>query len=128
MLVLSLPAPATAAQADDIVVMFEFSPAKASYNESENFTIEMTVYNSLMNISGYPNDVKVTNLSAHFSWMAPNQWFGVNVSSSSEWLVPGESGIYALNMTVPVNLSAHGADGFRRNGRPICSATANLTN
>ena len=107
MLVLSPSVPATAAQADDIVVMFEFSPAKASYNESENFTIEMTVYNSLMNISGYPNDVKVTNLSAHFSWMAPNQWFGVNVSNSSEWLVPGESGIYALNMTVPVNLSAH---------------------
>jgi hypothetical protein len=104
---LPLSAPTSAAQAEDIVVIFEFSPAEASYKQGENFTIEVTVYNSLMNISGFPNDIKVTNLSAHFSWMAPNQWFGTDVSGASEWLAPGEFGVYALNMSVPVNTSAH---------------------
>src|SRR5512136_170659 len=106
-IMLLLPVSAQASRAEDITVMFEFTPAKDSYKQAENFTIDFTIYNSLMNISGFPNDVKVTNLSAHFSWMAPNQWLGTDVSSGSSWLVPGESGVYGLNMSVPANASAH---------------------
>src|SRR5512136_1165290 len=106
-IMLLLPVSAQASRAEDITVIFEFTPAKDSYKQAEDFTIGFTVYNSFKNISGYTTEIRVTNLSAHFSWMAPNQWLGTNVSSGSSWLAPGESGLYGLNMSVPANASAH---------------------
>lgn len=93
---------------EEVEVVFDFSPPQASYLPGKDFSINFTVRNVLADMSeyGYPNDIKVTALLAHFSWMAPNVWVTENVSATSEWLLPGELHTYPLNTSVPANISA----------------------
>ncbi|UCE45035.1 MAG: DUF835 domain-containing protein, partial [Methanobacteriota archaeon] len=70
----------------------------------ENFTIVITATNVLPP-EDYVYDVKVNNVSAHFSWMAPKEHCWCDVSNESSWL--DSSGLasetYELNMTVPAD-------------------------
>ena len=92
--------------ADEVEVIFDFTPAKASYAPNESFDIAFTVRNVLINMTEYPNEIKVTNLSAQFTWMGPDEWTKQSVSSGSVWLYPDEFGIYSLNLSVPANATA----------------------
>ncbi len=93
---------------EEVEVLFDFSPMKASYLPGQNFSVNFTVRNVLADMSeyGYPNDIKITALSAHFSWMAPNTWNTSDVSATSGWLLPGELQSYLLNTSVPENITA----------------------
>lgn len=105
----SLLASAPSASADEEVeVVFDFSPVQSSYLPGQNFSINFTVRNVLADMSeyGYPNDIKVSAISAHFSWMAPNAWNTSDLSATSDWLLPGEIGTYPMNASVPANISA----------------------
>jgi len=88
---------------DEVEVIFDFTPAKASYAPNESFAITFTVRDVLLNGTGAPNEIKVTNLSAQFTWMGPGVWTKESVSSESVWLYPNEFGIYRLNLSVPAN-------------------------
>jgi len=92
--------------ADEVDVIFDFSPAKASYAPNESFGITFTVRDVLLNGTGAPNEIKVTDLSAQFTWMGPGEWTKESVSSESVWLYPNEFGIYRLNLSVPANVTA----------------------
>jgi hypothetical protein len=92
--------------ADQVVVIFDFSPAKASYAPNESFEIAFTVRSILIPVPPYHNEIKVTNLSAQFTWMGPGEWTKESVSNESVWLYPNEFGIYRMNLTVPVNATA----------------------
>jgi len=92
--------------ADEVEVIFDFTPAKASYAPNESFEIAFTVRNVLLNMTEYPNEIKVTSLSAQFTWMGPDEWTTESVSSDSVWLYPNEFGIYRLNLTVPADAPA----------------------
>ena len=92
--------------ADEVEVIFDFAPAKASYAPNESFNISFTVRNVLLSGTGAPNEIKVTNLSAQFTWMAPGEWAKKNVSGESVWLFPQEFGIYRLNLSVPADAAA----------------------
>jgi hypothetical protein len=80
-------------------ITFEFSPAKASYEPGQNLTINFTAVNTIAYLE------RITNVSAHFSWMAPNAFAWNNVSATSSWLAPnGEGiGVYSLPISVPAN-------------------------
>jgi len=92
-----------------INITFEFSPAKASYQLGENLTINFTAVNTMIagdsNFGPLINNEKVLNISAHFGWMAPNEFAWSNVSGTSSWLAPeGKgTGVYPLNISVPAN-------------------------
>lgn len=92
--------------ADEVEVIFDFTPAKASYAPNESFDITFTVRDVLLNGTGAPNEIKVTNLSAQFTWMGPGEWTKDSVSNESVWLYPNEFGIYTLNLSVPANATA----------------------
>jgi hypothetical protein len=93
-----------------INVVHSFDPPKAAYCPGENFTIRMTVVNMLPSGDYVYDDLaymqKVTNLSVHFSWMAPNEYAWNDVSNESEWLLPDGLGseIYLLNTSVPADV------------------------
>ncbi len=91
---------------DEVQVIFDFTPAKSSYAPNESFEITFTVRDVLLNGTGAPNEIKVTSLSAQFTWMGPGEWTTGNVSSGSVWLYPDEFGSYKLNLTVPVDAVA----------------------
>ena len=92
--------------ADEVEVIFDFTPAKASYAPNESFEITFTVRDVLLNGTGAPNEIKVTNLSAQFTWMGPGEWTKESVSSESVWLYPNEFGTYGLNLRVPASATA----------------------
>ena len=92
--------------ADEVEVIFDFTPAKASYAPNESFDIAFTVRDVMLNGTEYHNEIKVTNLSAQFTWMGPGEWTKESVSSESVWLYPDEFGIYRLNLSVPANATA----------------------
>ena len=96
------PAPASAAD-DYIQVVFDFDPSKATYVPNESFEIIFTVKNIFLNGTEPLNLVRVTNLSAHFSWLGPNEQIVQSVSGTSQWLYPGEAAQYKMNLTVPAN-------------------------
>jgi len=92
-----------------INITFEFSPAKASYQPGENLTINFTAVNTMIagdsNFGPLINNEKVLNISAHFGWMAPNEFAWNNVSGTSSWLAPeGKgTGVYPLSISIPAN-------------------------
>ena len=92
-----------------INITFEFSPAKASYQPGENLTINFTAMNTMIagdtNFGSLINNEKVLNISAHFGWMAPNEFAWNNVSGTSSWLAPEgkETGVYPLSISIPAN-------------------------
>ncbi|MDH3366010.1 MAG: DUF835 domain-containing protein [Thermoplasmata archaeon] len=93
----------TADASDDAInVMFWFDPPKQAYCPEENFTIMVSVTNALPS-GDYVYELKVTNVSVHFSWMAPNEYCWRNVSNESSWLNPDgpASETYELGMCVP---------------------------
>jgi hypothetical protein len=92
--------------ADEVIVIFDFAPAKSSYAPNESFEIAFTVRDVMLNGTPSPNEIKVTSLSAQFTWMGPGEWAKENVSNESVWLYPNEFGIYRLNLSVPVNATA----------------------
>ena len=92
--------------AEEVDVIFDFSPAKASYAPNESFNIAFTVRNHLLNETDLPKEIKVTYLSAQFTWMGPGEWTTESVGSKSVWLYPDEFGIYRLNLSVPANATA----------------------
>ncbi len=111
-LAFSVPSP-SAGEASHISVTFGFAPAKASYAPGENVTIEFTVVNTMPSV-GEPYDelasmVKVLNISARFSWMAPNEYAWKDVSAESSWLAPGGEGFgtYGLQFQVPADAQAN---------------------
>ena len=101
---LSLTMLPLAGGAGEISVVFAFDPAKSEYSPEENFTINITVTNVLPP-GDYVYDVKVTNISVHFSWMPPSEYCTRDVSNESSWLdtdtLTSES--YELHMGVPEN-------------------------
>lgn len=95
---------APARSADDYIqVLFDFNPSKSAYAPNESYDIVFTIRNILLNGTESPNQVKVTNLSAYFSWMGPSERIVQNVSGTSLWLYPGEAAQYTMNLTVPAN-------------------------
>ena len=93
----------TADAADDAMnVIFCFDPPKQAYCPEENFTIMITATNALPS-GDYVYELKVTNVSVHFSWMPPNEYCWKNVSNESAWLNPDgpASETYELGMCVP---------------------------
>ena len=101
----------TAAAEDAISVDFGFAPAQSAYCPGDCFSVEVTVVNQMPS-GDYLYDslaymVKVTNVSVHFYWMAPNEWAWDDVSDNSSWLAPDGAGIetYPLNLTVPADAS-----------------------
>ena len=113
-LLLSSPVLSTAhrnvrADGASISLTFEFSPAKASYEPGESLTINFTAVNTMpkgdYNYGDLSYTEKITNISAHFGWMAPNAFAWNNVSGTSSWLAPeGKgTGVYPLHITVPAN-------------------------
>jgi hypothetical protein len=92
-----------------INITFEFSPAMASYEPGENLTINFTAVNTMPKGDFVYDDLaymeKITNVSAHFGWMAPNAFAWSNVSGTSSWLAPDGkgTGVYALRLSVPAN-------------------------
>jgi len=107
---LMLVAMPTSALQDEPAIIFEFLPAKESYAPGENITMVFTVTNTLPEQTdpgtGDPvNTVKFTNISVHFSWMAPNVYAYANVSDAS-WLLSEEMEEYSVNLTIPENATA----------------------
>jgi hypothetical protein len=100
---------ATAADGAPIDITFEFSPASSSYKPGESITVNFTIVNTMPSSSYSYDDLaymeKVTNLSVHFSWMAPNEFVWSDVSNSSEWLEPDGLGVgeYALPVSIPAD-------------------------
>ena len=87
---------------DKISVVFSFDPPKQQYCPEENFTINFTVSNVLPP-GEYVYDVKVLNVSVHFSWMAPNEYCWCDVSNESSWLESDglTTETYGLDLCVP---------------------------
>ncbi len=109
---LALAAPSAGAASDVVSVDFGFVPAKSSYCQGEDFSIEVTVVN-MMASGDYVYDslaymAKVTNVSVHFYWMGPNEWAWNDVSNGSAWLAPDGEGVgtYPINLTVPEDACA----------------------
>lgn len=100
---------AVAADGAPIDITFEFSPASSSYKPGENIAVNFTVVNTMPSSDYVYDDLaykeKVTNLSVHFSWMAPSEFVRSDVSNSSEWLEPDGLGIgeYALPVSIPAD-------------------------
>jgi len=99
-------APVRSLADEEVGVVFDFTPAKASYAPNESFAITFTVRNARLNGTEYHNEIKVTNLSAQFTWMGPGEWAKESVINESIWLYQNEFGIYRLNLSVPANATA----------------------
>jgi len=116
-----------------INITFEFSPAKASYEPGENLTINFTAVNTMPKGDYVYDDLaymeKITNLSAHFGWMAPNAFAWSNVSGTSSWLAPDGKGIgvYALRISVPANATLQTYSYFFRIEYMSHTAWGNIT-
>lgn len=130
---LALACDGARAQSDAISVDFGFVPAKSTYCPGDNFSIEIYVVNQMPS-GDYLYDslaymVKVTNVSVHFYWMAPNEWVWDDVSSESAWLLPDGVGIemYALNLTVPEGTCAQTYSYYFRIEYMVHTAWGNLT-
>ena len=93
----------SAAQSEDVEVIFDFAPSKTSYSPGETFTVEFTVANAVPNNTAYPTVVKVTYISAYFSWLGPGQWLSQNVSADSTWLNSSELESFSIALEVPEN-------------------------
>ena len=97
---------------DTINVIPSFEPPKAAYCPGENFSIDITVVNMLLSGDYVYDDLaykqKVTNVSVHFSWMAPNEYAWNDVSNESSWLEPDGLGseTYTLNLSVPADVAS----------------------
>jgi len=89
---------------------FVFSPGKLEYEPGDELVINISVVNTLDPGDDAFDDlaymVKVTNISARFSWMAPGEYVWNNVSESSSWLAPDGIGMesYQLELKVPDDL------------------------
>jgi hypothetical protein len=103
----ALGAQNASAAEDTVNVMISFAPPKASYCPNESFCIQLTVINMLPCGDYVYDDLaymqKVTNISVHFSWMAPSEYVWKDVSNESSWLEPDGLGAetYTLNLSVP---------------------------
>ncbi|MEW5748710.1 MAG: DUF835 domain-containing protein [Candidatus Thermoplasmatota archaeon] len=118
---------------DAISVDFGFVPAQSSYCAGDDFSIEVTVVNQMAS-GDYVYDslaymVKVTNVSVHFYWMAPNEWAWNNVSGNSSWLAPDGVGIetYAVNLTVPDDACAQTYSYYFRLDYLVHTAWGNIS-
>lgn len=97
-----------AAVQDEPAIVFEFSPARSSYEPGKDFIMVFTVTNTLpeqFDPSTHEpvNTVKFLNISVHFSWMAPNVYVWENLTATSSWLAHAEMEEYTLNLSVPSN-------------------------
>ena len=101
---LSVPtAPASALQDERIAVVFDFDPSLSQYHTNQSFEILFTVTNNKMPSTQFPDEIKVTNISAYFSWMGPNERVMADVTNSSIELQPDEFQVFTLNVTVPAD-------------------------
>ncbi|MGQ9586832.1 MAG: DUF835 domain-containing protein [Thermoplasmata archaeon] len=98
---LALVLPSASVAQEEVEVVFDFLPAQAAYHPGDNFTIEFNIRNSMLAGSGI--EVKVTDLVAYFSWMAPNEDVRVNVSGESVWLEPDELQVLSMSLSIPSN-------------------------
>ena len=116
-----------------INLTFEFMPSKTSYQPGENLTINFTAVNTMPKGDFIYDDLaymeKITNLSAHFGWMAPNAFAWSNVSGSSSWLAPdGQgTGVYSLNISVPADATLQTYSYFFRVEYMSHTAWGNIT-
>ncbi|MCJ7607334.1 MAG: DUF835 domain-containing protein [Thermoplasmata archaeon] len=99
-----------AADGAPIDISFSFVPARAGYCAGDNVSIEFMVVNTMPSGDYVYDDLaymeKVTNISVHFSWMAPNEFTWLDVSNISAWLEPDGIGCesYYLPLVVPDGL------------------------
>ena len=86
---------------DTVSVSFGFFPAQASYQPGQNVTLNVTVINTHLSYRE-----KVTNISVHFGWMAPNSAVWKDFSSLSAWLAPGGSSgeNYSVPFQIPMGI------------------------
>lgn len=116
-----------------INITFEFSPAMASYEPGENLTINFTAVNTMPKGDFVYDDLaymeKITNVSAHFGWMAPNAFAWSNVSGTSSWLAADGmgTGVYALRISVPANATLQTYSYFFRIEYMSHTAWGNIT-
>lgn len=89
-----------------VPLLFDFVQTNASFAPGDNFTVEFTVMNSYGNISGNYYQVKVTNISAYFSWMGTGGWIVSEVSNSSRMLYPDDAQTFTVTYQVPLNASS----------------------
>ena len=95
----------SSAQSEDLQVVFDFSPSEPTYAPGDNFTVEFSVANAVPANPDYPTVVRVTEISAYFSWMGPSEWTAHNVSSSARWLNSTELQSFSVAIEVPANAS-----------------------
>ncbi len=96
-----LLAPQRAAANDFVPLYFDFVQTNSSFAPGDNFTVEFTVTNNYGNISGNYYYIKVTNISAYFSWMGTGQWAVTELSDSSKTLYPGDVETFNITYQVP---------------------------
>ncbi|HEX9907328.1 MAG TPA: DUF835 domain-containing protein [Thermoplasmata archaeon] len=95
----------TASSQDEMTVLFDFEPETPSYEPGQNFSVNVTVMNSMANNSPYIPLLKVTNISLYFSWMGPGERFVQDFSNVSSWLYPLEFENYRLDLQVPSDIT-----------------------
>jgi hypothetical protein len=93
--------PERAAANDFVPLYFEFVQTNSSFAPGDNFTVEFTVTNNYGNISGNYYYIKVTSISAYFSWMGTGEWNVTDLSSSSLTLYPGDAETFNITYQVP---------------------------
>lgn len=97
------------AEGAPINITFEFEPAKPAYAPGADVSINVTAVNTMPRgdfaYDSLAYEEKVTNISVHFAWMAPNEFAWKNVSNQSRWLAPDALGIesFSLPVSVPTN-------------------------
>jgi hypothetical protein len=99
----SSAAPAKALQDERITVVFDFVPSTAEYHPNQTFEILFTVKNNKANSTPYPDEIMVTNVSAYFSWMGPNERVSTSVLGQSIKLEHDEFQTFTLNVTIPAD-------------------------
>jgi len=93
----------SAAQSEDLDVVFDFSPSESSYVPGEAFALEFSVVNAVPVNPAYPTVVRVTQILAYFSWMGPSEWIVRNVSGDARWLNSTELQSFTMSLEVPDN-------------------------
>lgn len=96
----ALPA---AGQSEDLEVVFDFSPSKASYSPGDAFSVEFSVVNAVPDNTAYPTIIRVTQIETYFSWLGPNEWISENFTESAKWLNSTELQSFSIDLSVPLN-------------------------
>ena len=103
MLSVALAAAPAGALADELDVVFDFSPSQASYPQGENVTIEFTVSNAVPNDPDFPTVVEASTVKAWFGWMGTAEWQAKDVRAEARWLNSSEMQAFSMVVQIPAN-------------------------